>query len=76
MAATCSLRMRFLDSNERIVSFTVTPAKTPVVVSDVTDLMDLIITTNAFYTYTDGDIVSKVDAVLITTEKDELDINA
>ncbi len=75
MATTYSLRMRFRDSNDRIISFTVTPAKTPVKVDDVIDHMNLIISTNSFYTYTGGNIVSKVDAVLIATEEDEIEID-
>ncbi len=66
MAERVSLRMRFRDSNGRIVSFTVSPPLQPVDVNDVVDLMDLIISSNAFFTYTEGDVIEKVDALLIT----------
>ena len=66
MTERVSLRMRFRDSNDRIVSFTVSPPVQPVDVADVGELMDLIISSNAFYTYSDGDVVEKVDALLIT----------
>ncbi len=66
MSERVSLRMRFRDSNGRIVSFTVSPPLQPVDVKDVGDLMDLIISSNAFFTYTEGDVIEKVDALLIT----------
>ncbi len=66
------LRMRFLDSNGRIVSFTVNPPREPVNIEDVVDLMDLIIATNTFYTYTGGDIVEKLDARLHEEETNEI----
>ena len=66
MSERVTLRMRFRDSNNRIVSFSVSPPVQPVNVDHVGDLMDLIISSNAFYTYTEGDVVEKVDALLIT----------
>ena len=62
------LRLRFRDSNGRIISFTVNPPKEPVSVSDATALMNMIISTNTFYTYTGGAIVEKVDVQLHTEE--------
>jgi len=69
---TKRLRMRFRDSNERIVSFTVNPPKLPVNVGDVEDFMDEVIATNAFYTWTGGDIVEKLDAALHTDVVDTI----
>ena len=66
MPERVTLRMRFRDSNGRIVSFSVSPPLQPVNVQDVEDLMDLIISRNAFFTYTEGNVVEKVDALLIT----------
>ena len=66
MSERVTLRMRFKDSNNRIVSFSVSPPLQPVDVQDVEALMDLIISSNAFFTYTEGDVVEKVDALLIT----------
>lgn len=61
-----TLRMRFRDSNNRIVTFSVSPPALPVVENDVEEMMELIISTNAFFTYTGGDVVEKVDALLVT----------
>ncbi len=72
MGITKSLRMRFKDSNERLVTFTVNPPVIPVDMADVEALMDLIIETNTFYTYTGGSIVSKVDVKLHTEEVEPL----
>ena len=58
--------MRFRDSNDRIVSFTISPPLQPVDGSDVEELMDMIISSNVFYTYTEGDVIEKVDALLIS----------
>ena len=69
---TKRLRMRFRDSNERIVSFTVNPPKLPVNTADVEDFMNEVITTNAFYTWTGGDIVEKLDAALHTDVVDTI----
>ncbi len=66
MSERVTLRMRFRDSNNRIVSFSVSPPVQPVDVQNVEDLMDLIISSNAFYTYTEGDVIEKVDALLIS----------
>ncbi len=66
MSERVTLRMRFRDNNNRIVSFSVSPPLQPVDVQDVEDLMDLIINSNAFYTYTEGDVIEKVDALLIS----------
>ena len=66
MPERVTLRMRFRDSNGRIVSFSVSPPLQPVDVQDVDDLMDLIISSNTFFTYTEGNVVEKVDALLIT----------
>ena len=66
MSEQVTLRMRFRDSNGRIVSFSVSPPLQPVNVQNVEDLMDLIISSNAFFTYTEGDVIEKVDALLIT----------
>ncbi len=68
MAVTKRLRLRFRDSNDRIVSFTINPPAEPVNLADVEELMDLIISTDLFYTYTGGQIVEKVDAALHTEE--------
>jgi len=54
MAATKRLTMRFRDSNDRIVSFTVNPPVDPVDLTEVDALMDLIINTDTFYSYTGG----------------------
>ena len=69
---TKRLRMRFRDSNERIVSFTVNPPKLPVNTADVEDFMNEVIATNAFYTWTGGDIVEKLDAALHTDVVDTI----
>ena len=74
MAEIRRLRMRFRDSNDRLVSFTVNPALTPVEEIDVLALMDLIISSSAFYTFTGGDIISRVDATLYTIEEEEIEI--
>ena len=66
MSEQVTLRMRFRDSNDRIVSFSVSPPQQPVEAQDVDDFMNLIVSSNAFFTYTDGDVVEKVDAMLIT----------
>ena len=66
MPERVTLRMRFRDSNGRIMSFSVSPPLQPVDVQDVDDLMDLIISSNTFFTYTEGNVVEKVDALLIT----------
>ncbi len=55
------LTMRFRDSNDRIVSFTVNPPVDPVDLTEVVALMDLIINTDTFYSYTGGAIVEKID---------------
>ena len=66
MSERVTLRMRFRDSNGRIVSFSVSPPLQPVNAQDVEDLMALIISSNAFFTYTEGNVVEKVDALMIT----------
>ena len=66
MSGRVSLRMRFRDSNDRIVSFTISPPLQPVDGSDVEELMDMIISSNVFYTYSEGDVIEKVDALLIS----------
>ena len=76
MATLYSLRLRFRDTNDALVSFTINPAHTPVDVNHVTELMDLILSSNVFYTYTGGDIARKVDALLIATEVDEVELEA
>ncbi len=68
MTVTKRLRLRFRDSNERIVSFTINPPAEPVNLILVEELMDLIISTNLFYTYTGGQVVEKLDAALHTAE--------
>lgn len=68
MTVTKRLRLRFRDSNERIVSFTINPPAEPVNLVHVEELMDLIISTDLFYTYTGGQIVEKLDAALHTAE--------
>ncbi len=60
MTVTKRLRLRFRDSNERIVSFTINPPVEPVNLADVEELMDLIISTDLFYTYTGGQILKKL----------------
>ena len=72
MAATKRLTMRFRDSNDRIVSFTVNPPVDPVDLTEVDALMDLIINTDTFYSYTGGAIVAKIDVQLHTEEIDAL----
>lgn len=62
------LRMRFRDSNEAIVSFTVNPPELPVDMGDVAELMDYIISSDMFFTYTGGRVAEKLDVQLITTE--------
>ncbi len=74
MSVTHSLRLRFRDTNDALVSFTITPAQVPVDTDDITELMNLILSTNAFYTYTEGDIHIKVDALLVATEEEEVEI--
>lgn len=66
------LRMRFRDSNGAIVSFTVNPPAQPVAMQEVEDLMDYIITSNTFYTFTGGQITEKLDVLLVTTETDTI----
>ena len=75
MSVTYSLRLRFRDTNDVLVSFTITPALVPVDTDDITELMNLILSTNAFYTYTEGDIHKKVDALLVATEEEEVEID-
>ena len=75
VSVTYSLRLRFRDTNDVLVSFTITPAQVPVDTNEVTELMNLILSTNAFYTYTEGDIHKKVDALLVATEEEEVEIN-
>ena len=72
MPVTKRLRLRFLGSNDRIVSFPINPPVEPVALSYVEELMDLIISSNTFYTYTGGSIVKKVDARLHTEELEPL----
>lgn len=72
MAYTKRLRMRFRDSNERLVTITVNPPVEPVSLADVNTLMDLIIASDIFYTYTGGRIVEKVDVRLHTEEVEPL----
>jgi fumarate reductase subunit C len=72
VSITKSLRMRFKDSNNRLVTFTVNPPVMPVNLADVEALMELIIETNTFYTYTGGSIVTKVDVKLHTEEVEPL----
>lgn len=71
-STTVRLRMRFRDSNDRIVSFSVNPPRLPVNTADVSDFMDQVIATNAFYTWTGGNIVEKVDAVVHTAVTDTI----
>ena len=59
MTVTKRLRLRFRDSNDRIVSFTINPPAEPVNLADVEELMDLIISTDLFYTYTGGRLLKK-----------------
>ena len=68
MAVTKRLRLRFRDSNNRIVSFTINPPAEPVNMAHVEELMNLIISTDLFYTYTGGQIAEKLDAALHTEE--------
>ncbi len=65
-AERVSLRMRFRDSNNRIVSFTISPPQQPVDLVDLEAIMQLIVDSNAFFTYTEGDVVEKLDAQLIS----------
>ena len=74
VSVTYSLRLRFRDTNDALVSFTITPAQVPVDTNEVTELMNLILSTNAFYTYTEGNIYKKVDALLVATEEEEVEI--
>ena len=75
VSVTYSLRLRFRDTNDALVSFTITPAQVPADTDDITELMNLILSTNAFYTYTEGDIHKKVDALLVATEEEEVEID-
>jgi hypothetical protein len=68
MAVRKQLVLRFRDSNERLVSFTINPPAEPVDLSAVEELMDLIIASDTFYTYTGGSIVAKVDVRLHTEQ--------
>lgn len=72
MSLSKRLRMRFRDSNGALISFTVNPPVTPVKETDVAGQMNLIISSNAFYTWTGGDITEAVDAVLYTVETEEI----
>ncbi len=72
MSLTKRLRMRFRDSNGALISFTVSPPATPVSEADVVEQMDLILSSNAFYTWTGNDIAEAVDAVLYTVETEEI----
>jgi hypothetical protein len=64
------LRLRFRDSNDAIVSFTVNPPSQPVDMQEVEELMDYIISSNTFYTFTGGSVAEKLDVLLVTTETD------
>jgi len=64
------LRMRFRDSNDAIVSFTVNPPAQPVDLQEVEELMDYIVSSNTFYTFTGGHVAEKLDVLLVTTETD------
>ena len=68
------LQMRFKDSNNATVSFTVNPAQKPVDENHVLEQMQRIINTGAFYTWTGGDIVEIVGATLISTETTDLGV--
>lgn len=73
MSLTKRLVMRFLDSNGRRVTFSVNPPKEPVNLARVEELMDLIIATDTFYTFTGGSLVAKVDVRLFTEVVEELE---
>ncbi len=47
--------------------------KEPVNLSDVQEVMDLVLGSNMFYTFTGGDIVEKYDLRLYTAEYDTLE---
>ena len=72
MNTTIQLKLRFRDSNGRIVGFTINPPVLPVNMADVDALMDLIILSDTFYTYTGGSIVSKHDVRLYVEEVEPL----
>lgn len=72
MAVTKRLTMRFRDSNDRVVSFTVNPPVEPVDLSAVEALMDLIINTDTFYSYSGGALVEKIDVRLHSEAIDSL----
>ena len=72
MTTTTQLKLRFRDSNGRLVGFTINPPVVPVNMDDVDALMDLIIATDTFYTYTGGSIVSKHDVRLYVEETEPL----
>ncbi len=67
------LQMRFRDNNGRIVGLSVNPPKEPVNMADVQEVMDLVLGTNMFYTFTGGDIVEKLDVRLYTAEYETLE---
>jgi hypothetical protein len=72
MTTTTQLKMRFRDSNGRVVGFTINPPALPVDMDDVDALMDLIIATDTFYTYTGGSIIEKLDVRLFVEEVESL----
>ncbi len=74
VSTTKRLVMRFLDSNNKHVTFSVNPPKEPVNLAEVEELMDLIISTNTFYTFTGGALVQKVDVRLFTEEVEEIEV--
>ena len=68
MDVTKRLRLRFRDSNNCTVSFTINPPAEPVNMTDVNELMDYIISSNTFYTYSGGYLVEKLDVSIHTEE--------
>ncbi len=67
------LQLRFRDSNGRIIGISFNPPKEPVNLSDVDEVMDLVLSSNMFYTFTGGDIVEKHDVRLYTAEYETLE---
>ena len=68
MDVTKRLRLRFRDSNDCIISLTINPPAEPVNMTDVNELMDYIISSNTFYTYSGGHLVEKLDVSMHTEE--------
>lgn len=71
MAITTTLRMGFRNQSGNTVSISLDNPKTDLTAAQVEAAMDLIIAKNIFTT-SGGDLVSKYDARLITTDTTDL----